>query len=211
MYNVHIDDKEYVALLDSGATIICSGSSAAQELLSDYKTRKCSGVIKTANGTESKVVGKIATPIKYNNKIFELEIFIVPEIKQNIILGMDFWKKAGLANKMSDSPLNFRIRYRNFPSFAAEGLGRTKLTTHTIDVGTASPVKQRHLPVSPAIEKIMFAEVDNMLALDVIEESTSPWSSNCVLVKKGEKYRLCLDSREVNKVTKRDAYPLPHK
>lgn len=56
----------------------------------------------------------------------------------------------------------------------------------------------------------MFAEVDNMLAMDVIELSKSPWSSNCVLVQKGSKTRLCLDSREVNKHTRKDAYPLPH-
>lgn len=81
---------------------------------------------------------------------------------------------------------------------------------HSIDIGDAKPIKQRHWPVSPAKEKEMFSEIENMLALDVIEESKSPWSSNCVLVKKGEKMRLCLDSREVNKVTLKDAYPLPH-
>jgi len=59
-------------------------------------------------------------------------------------------------------------------------------------------------------QKPMFTEVDFMLALDVIEESCSPWSSNCVLVRKGEKSRVCLDSRAVHKVTVKDAYPLPH-
>lgn len=63
-----------------------------------------------------------------------------------------------------------------FPSFAKDGLGRTNLIQHKIEVGTANPVKQRHWPDSPAIEKLMFAEVNNILALDVIEESTSPWS-----------------------------------
>ncbi|XP_064555254.1 uncharacterized protein LOC135440152 [Drosophila montana] len=96
------------------------------------------------------------------------------------------------------------------PSYEKEGLGRTHLIEHNIDVADAEPVKQRHLPVSPAKEKLMFAEIENMLALDVIEESKRPWSSNCVLVQKGEKNRLCLDSRELNKLTLKDAYPLPH-
>ncbi|KAH8335335.1 hypothetical protein KR074_009772, partial [Drosophila pseudoananassae] len=90
------------------------------------------------------------------------------------------------------------------------GLGRTPLLEHSIDVGDAKPVKQRHWPISPAKEEIMFKEVENMLALGIIEESKSPWSSNCVLVRKGPKVRLCLDSREVNNLTIKDAYPLPH-
>ncbi|KAH8362261.1 hypothetical protein KR084_002822, partial [Drosophila pseudotakahashii] len=90
------------------------------------------------------------------------------------------------------------------------GLGRTNMILHSIDVGDAKPLKQRHWPISPAREKIMFAEVDNMLALDIIEPSNSPWSSNCVIVQKGSKFRLCLDSREVNNYTRKDAFPLPH-
>jgi len=87
-------------------------------------------------------------------------------------------------------------------SYEKNGLGRTHLMEHVIDVADAKPVMQRHWPISPAKE--------NMLALGVIEESKSPWSSNCVLGRKGQKVRLCLDSREVNKLTIKDAYPLPH-
>jgi len=76
-------------------------------------------------------------------------------------------------------------------------------------VGSSRPVNQRHWPVSPAKEKVMFSEIENMLAMVVYEESRSQWSSNCVLVQRGEKIRLCLDSREVNKLPLKDAYPLP--
>ncbi|XP_070141639.1 uncharacterized protein [Drosophila kikkawai] len=48
-----------------------------------------------------------------------------------------------------------------------------------------------------------------MLEMGEIEESQSAWSSPVVLVQKLGKVRLCLDSRKVNAVTKKDAYPLP--
>jgi len=54
----------------------------------------------------------------------------------------------------------------------------------------------------------MFSEIKNMLAINVIEESRSTRSSNCVLVQRGEKIRLCLDPRGVNNLTLKDAYPL---
>lgn len=97
-----------------------------------------------------------------------------------------------------------------FPNFEKEGLGRTSIIKHTIDVGSSTPVKQRFYPVSPAVEKLMFQEVDRMLTLGVIEPSNSPWSSPMRLVVKPNKIRLCLDARRVNQVTKKDAYPLPN-
>ncbi|KAH8343601.1 hypothetical protein KR067_004070, partial [Drosophila pandora] len=94
-------------------------------------------------------------------------------------------------------------------SFALSGMGRTCVLSHAIDTGTAKPIKQRHFPVSQAIEKLLYAEVDRMLKLGVIEESDSPWSSPVVLVQKPGKVRACLDSRKVYAVTEKDAYPLP--
>lgn len=96
-----------------------------------------------------------------------------------------------------------------FPNFAKQGLGRTNLIKHHIDVGDSTPIKQRFYPVSPAVEKLMFQEIDRMLSLGVIETSSSPWSSPMRLVVKPNKIRLCLDARRVNQVTKKDAYPLP--
>lgn len=96
-----------------------------------------------------------------------------------------------------------------FPDFQKEGLGRTSLIQHEIDVGEAKPIKQRFYPVSPAVEKLMYDEIDRMLALGVIEKSSSPWSSPMRLVIKPNKVRLCLDARKVNAVTLKDAYPLP--
>jgi len=96
-----------------------------------------------------------------------------------------------------------------FPSFAVFGLGKTSLLSHSISVRDAKPVKQRHFPVSPAIEKLVYEEVDRMLKLGVIEESDSPWFSPVDPVQKPGKVRLCLGSRKVNAVTRKDAYPLP--
>jgi len=73
----------------------------------------------------------------------------------------------------------------------------------------AKPIKQRHFPVSPAVEKAMYAEIDRMIQLGVIEESESAWSSPIVMVTKPGKVRICLDCRKVNSFTEKDAYPLP--
>lgn len=96
-----------------------------------------------------------------------------------------------------------------FPSFEKQSLGRTSLIKHSIDIGNATPIKQRFYPVSPAVEQVMFKEIDRMLSLGVIEPSSSSWSSPMRLLIKPGKVRLCLDARKLDLATKKDAYPLP--
>lgn len=72
------------------------------------------------------------------------------------------------------------------------------------------PVKQRYYPRNPAMQQIMDQEIDRMLREEVIEPSRSPWSSPVVLVRKPTgKYRFCIDFRQVNELTVKDAYPIP--
>lgn len=49
-----------------------------------------------------------------------------------------------------------------------------------------------------------------LLQTGIIRKSHSPWSSNVVLVqKKDNSIRFCIDFRQLNKKTKKDAYALP--
>lgn len=96
-------------------------------------------------------------------------------------------------------------------SFAEKGLGRTHLIKHRIDTGNAEPIRQRYYRMSPDKQRIISEQVDEMLALDVIEPCESPWSSPVLVVgKKDGNPRFCLDSRKLNSITKKDAYSLPY-
>jgi hypothetical protein len=74
----------------------------------------------------------------------------------------------------------------------------------------AAPFRQYQYPLSPHLQKILNQEVDEMLKLDVIESSSSPYCSPVLLVRKAQgEYRFCFDGRRLNEVTKHDSYPLP--
>lgn len=87
----------------------------------------------------------------------------------------------------------------------------TKLTEYRIDVKGHSPIKQRYYSVSLKIQEAINAEVDKILEAGIIEPSKSEWSTSIVMIKKPNgNYRFCLDSRKLNSVSKKDAYPLPY-
>ncbi|KAJ8414472.1 hypothetical protein AAFF_G00053420 [Aldrovandia affinis] len=91
-------------------------------------------------------------------------------------------------------------------------IGRTHLVHHQIDTGDARPIRSppRRLPM--AYREAAECAIDEMQHAGIIEPSASPWASGVVMVKKKNtsKMRFCVDYRPLNKVTKKDSYPMPH-
>ena len=88
--------------------------------------------------------------------------------------------------------------------------GRTDMLEFEIDTEAASPIKQHPYKVTKAEEEIMSAEIKQYLDLGLIRESTSPWSSPVLMIRKPDgNIRFCIDYRKLNSVTKKDSYPMP--
>lgn len=91
-----------------------------------------------------------------------------------------------------------------------EDLSTTDVDMHRMEMKTKQSVKQapRRIPLSK--HQSFKEELKRMLRLDIIEPSTSSWSSPLVLVtKKDGSLRVCVDYRLVNSLTVKDSYPLP--
>lgn len=90
-------------------------------------------------------------------------------------------------------------------------LGRTHLCSHKIElVDGAQPKKPPQYRCSPHIQNEVDKEIARMLELDIIEESTAEWCNPLLPVKKSSgEWRICLDCRRINEITKNEAYPFP--
>jgi len=89
-------------------------------------------------------------------------------------------------------------------------LGKTDVVTHGIDTETEKPKRQppRRLPIHQRAE--VKEHIDQLLDNDVISPSCSPWAAPIVAVRKPDSsIRLCIDYRQLNAITKKDAFPLP--
>ena len=130
----------------------------------------------------------------------------LPEYLQDIFTRSCRWLNSEQSEKLE----GLLIKYQTVFAVNDEDLGRTNLVKHTINVGTAKPIKQAPRRQPMAKRQLEEAEVEKMLRQGVISPSSSPWASPTVLItKKDGKTRFCVDYRELNQVTIKDAYPLP--
>ena len=87
--------------------------------------------------------------------------------------------------------------------------GTTNITCHKISTnGPPVRVPPRRIPAHFRTE--VESQIQHMLQKGIIVESSSSWMAPAVYVrKKSGELRLCVDYRELNKRTHKDAYPLP--
>ena len=87
--------------------------------------------------------------------------------------------------------------------------GHTNLAEHFIPTaGTPVKVPPRRIPANYSAE--VEQQMQTMLEEGIIKESSSPWMAPAIFVcKKTGETQLCIDYRELNKKTAKDAYPLP--
>ena len=112
------------------------------------------------------------------------------------------------------SPLQQQLKdlFREFSDVFSQGeddLGSTPLLENTIETH-GPPLRQPYRRQNPAVRREEMAQVQQMLASDVIRPSNSPWASPEVMVRKKDgSLRFCVDFRQLNAAIIKDDHPLP--
>ncbi len=107
------------------------------------------------------------------------------------------------AQQLSSLLKHFRPVFSNLP-------GSTTLTQMTIETGDSKPISTPPYRIPHARQAMARAEVKAMLEAGIIRPSRSPWAAPMLLVhKKDGSMRPVVDYRRLNKVTKRDPFPMP--
>lgn len=234
--SVHILGKKVLGLLDSGSnrTIINLVLFSSLEKLGIQLDTSNKLSCTVANGTECSTLGHVSLPITLKSRVKVLDVLVMPELKHSLVLGLDFWREMGLIPNINSGEWVFAsseepqisaiidhfglsqeqrqkldLLTSEYFKLMGDRLGCTKVVQHVICTDSP-PIRQRAYRINPIMQKHMDAELEKMLANEVIEKSNSAWSSPALLIpKKDGSYRFCVDYRQLNKVTNPDAYPLP--
>ena len=103
----------------------------------------------------------------------------------------------------------------NLDAFAASNTdyGRTSVVMHTIKTGEAQPFRHKLRPIPFARRQFLEQEVEKLLAIGAIsvaDPGACPYASRTVIApKKDGSLRMCVDYRDVNAQSEKDAFPLP--
>ncbi|GJU63457.1 hypothetical protein Tco_1245292 [Tanacetum coccineum] len=103
---------------------------------------------------------------------------------------------------------------RDFPEVFPEdlsGLPPTQQVEFQIDlIPGAAPVARAPYRLAPSEMKELSEQLKELSDKGFIRPSSSPWGAPVLLVKKKDgSFRMCIDYRELNKLTVKNRYPLP--
>ena len=115
---------------------------------------------------------------------------------------LDGKDKPNLANLLNN--------FGNTFSKDSQDIGSTSITKHNIKLHDTTPIKIPARKMSKEKQVAADEQIEDALAKGLISKSDSPFSAPLVMVRKKDgSFRMCLDYREVNARTIKDAYPLP--
>jgi hypothetical protein len=103
------------------------------------------------------------------------------------------------------------VKYTDVFSRGESDVGRTDLVSQSIPVQPDTvPIRQPPRRLGAEKDREVEGQVTELVRQGMVEPGGGAWSSPVVLVrKKDQSWRLCVDYRRLNAVTKKDAYPLP--
>ena len=88
--------------------------------------------------------------------------------------------------------------------------GATAAAVHRIQTVPGEPIRMAPRRCPPAAREEIQRQVQEMVDAGVAERSFIPWAAPVVLVRRKDgRTCFCVDYRKLNKVTVKDAYPLP--
>ena len=107
--------------------------------------------------------------------------------------------------------LNLLVKYKSIFMADKWDIGRTSLTKHKIET-QGDPVLVKPWRQPKHLETKLEEVLKNLEQNGIIERCKSPWNFPLVCVWKKEKreIRLCVDFRQLNKITLRPAFPMPN-
>nr|GEV93188.1 putative reverse transcriptase domain-containing protein [Tanacetum cinerariifolium] len=150
---------------------------------------------------------------KYHAKIIcDEKVVHIPIDGETSIIRCD--RTQVMEKKLDEKGLKDIPIVKEFPKVFPEelpGLPPVRQVEFQIDlIPIAAPVAHAPYRLAPSEIQELSNQLQELADLGFIRPSTSPWGAHVLFVKKkDESFRMCIDYRELNKLTIKNRYPLP--
>ncbi|GKE51673.1 putative reverse transcriptase domain-containing protein, partial [Tanacetum coccineum] len=154
---------------------------------------------------------------------FNIDLMPIELVSFDVIIGMDWLAKNHAVivcdeketeDKSKEKRLEDVPTVRDFPEVFPEDLPRLpsiRQVEFQIDlVPGAAPVARAPYRLAPSKMEELSTQLQELSDKGFIRPSSSPWGAPVLFVKKKDgSFRMCIDYRELNKLTVKNRYPLP--
>ncbi|GJW55198.1 putative reverse transcriptase domain-containing protein [Tanacetum coccineum] len=153
--------------------------------------------------------------LNFMNHPFNIDLMPVEMGSFDVIIGMDWLSKYQAviicADKIVRIPWGKETLIFNVFPEDLPGLPPTRQVEFQIDlIPSAAPVARAPYRLAPSEMKELSEQLKELSDKGFIRPSSSPWGAPVLFVKKKDgSFRMCIDYRELNKLTVKNRYPLP--
>ncbi|GKB76340.1 reverse transcriptase domain-containing protein [Tanacetum coccineum] len=169
------------------------------------------------------VCGEKVVRIPYGNKMLivesdkgmsRLKVISCIKARKYVERGCHLFLAHVTENKSKEKRMEDVPVIRDFPEVFPEelpGLPPPRQVEFRIDlVPGAAPVARAPYRLAPSEMRELSVQLQELLEKGFIRPSSSPWGAPVLFVKKKDgSFRMCIDYRELNKLTVKNRYPLP--
>ncbi|GJR33864.1 putative reverse transcriptase domain-containing protein [Tanacetum coccineum] len=148
------------------------------------------------------------------NHQFNIDLMPIELGSFDVIIGMDWLAKYHVVIVCDKKIVHVPFENETFPEVFPEdllGISLTRQVEFRIDlVPGAAPVARASSRLAPSKMKELSEQLKELFNKGFIRPSFSPWGAPVLFVKKKDgSFRMCIDYRELNKLTVKNHYPLP--
>lgn len=224
---VRISNKDVFALYDTGAGVSAISTALCKKLGVKFVDAKQSVFL--ANGVKLVSSGRANVLVDINGvkKMVVLRVF--PKLQHNLIIGLDIIRLFGLEQRkdlciymddclctVTDVSVPMDKSFDDWSVLMDQsadlfvGIGKSGKIRHRIDLISDKVVRHAYQNIPFHWQKSLAEHIDELLKMDVIRESKSEFRSRIVPIKKKDgSVRMAIDYRDLNKITRQDAFPMP--
>ncbi|GJV54217.1 putative reverse transcriptase domain-containing protein [Tanacetum coccineum] len=141
------------------------------------------------------------------NHVFEIDLMPIELGTFDVIINMDWLVKHDAVIICGEKIV--RIPYGNKMLIVKSDKGVSRLKVISCIKARATPVARAPYRLAPSDMKELSIQLQELLEKGFIHPSSSPWGASVLFVKKKYRsFRMCIDYRELNKLTVKNRYPL---